>query len=185
MAEIKVGGIMVSDGRALLRVQAVPNRIDAPGIIFFNLGKNGINIELMAQTADMDGTSSFSLVVAQSSLSGALTLLQELKAELGAEAVSYVPDVSVVSIFGPPSAGEAQNSGYDVRGHSLHGHPRPGHQHLHLQRLLRPGKQPPEPGSGGVGGNLRRAVQGLQESQGLVRRASRGCFVGPEVVTYS
>ncbi len=101
MAEIKVGGIMVSDGRALLRVQAVPNRIDAPGIIFFNLGKNGINIELMAQTADMDGTSSFSLVVAQSSLSGALTLLQELKAELGAEAVSYVPDVSVVSIFGP------------------------------------------------------------------------------------
>jgi aspartokinase len=101
MAKIKVGGIMVSDGRGLLRIMSVPNRTDAPGIIFFNLGRNGINIELMAQTTDLDETSSFSLVVAHKDLSGALSILQSLKTDVQAESVSYVPDVSVLSIFGP------------------------------------------------------------------------------------
>jgi len=101
MAKIKVGGIMVSDGRGLLRIVSVPSRIDAPGMIFFNLGRSGINIELMAQTTDLDLTSSFSLVVAHSDLSVALTILQGLKAEMEAESVTYLPDVAVISVFGP------------------------------------------------------------------------------------
>ena len=101
MEKIKVGGLMQSDGRALLRVMSAANLMDAPGIILAALATRGINVELLVQAVDLDDAANFGLVVAQKDLEQALVTLEALKVEVEARGITYLPDVSVLSIFGP------------------------------------------------------------------------------------
>ena len=101
MEKIKIGGIMQSDGRALLRVMSVPNSSGVAGQILGSMGGGGINIELVVQSFDMDDNGNFALVIAQKDLDHALGLMEELKPSIDAKAVSYAPDVAVISVFGP------------------------------------------------------------------------------------
>ncbi|MEW5913441.1 MAG: ACT domain-containing protein [Thermodesulfobacteriota bacterium] len=101
MEKIKVGGLMQSDGRALLRVLSATNLMDAPGIILAALAGRGINVELLVEAVDLEDAANFSLVVAQKDLELALVALEGLKAEVEARGITYLPDVSVLSIFGP------------------------------------------------------------------------------------
>jgi aspartokinase len=65
------------------------------------MGGGGINIELVVQCFDMDDNGNFALVIAQKDLDHALGLMEELKPAIDAKAVSYAPDVAVISVFGP------------------------------------------------------------------------------------
>ncbi|RJX36004.1 MAG: hypothetical protein C4525_02125 [Desulfarculus sp.] len=101
MEKIKVGGLMQSDGRALVRVLSAGNLMDAPGIILAALAARGINVELLVQAVDLEDAANFALVVAQKDLEQALVILEGLKADVEARGITYLPDVSVLSIFGP------------------------------------------------------------------------------------
>lgn len=99
--KIKVGGIMQSDGRAIVKLLSVPERTDAPGLILGALGNNNVNIEFLVESTDLDGFANFTFCIDEGDLERALAALEMVKSEVGAKVVTYIPDVSVVSVFGP------------------------------------------------------------------------------------
>ena len=101
MERIKVGGIMQSEGRALLRIMSLPNHAETASAVIGAIGGNGINIELLVESFDIDNTGNFSLVISQKDLNQALTILENIKREIEAKAITYVPDVAIISVFGP------------------------------------------------------------------------------------
>ena len=101
MEKIKIGGIMQSDGRALVKIMSVPDHASVAGAVLGALGGNGINIELLAQSFDLDDCGNFSLIIDQKDLDHAVALLDEIRPTIDAKAVSYTPDVAVITVFGP------------------------------------------------------------------------------------
>lgn len=101
MEKIKVGGLMQSDGRALLRVLSAPNPMDAAGILLATLAAAGINVEVLVQATDQEDKANFAVVVAQKDLEHALVVLEKTKDQLEAKGITYLPDVAVLSLFGP------------------------------------------------------------------------------------
>lgn len=101
MEKIKIGGIMQSDGRALVKIMSVPDHASVAGTVFGAMGESGINIELLAQSFDLDDCGNFSMVIDQKDLDHALTILEEIKPNIDAKVVSYTPDVAVITVFGP------------------------------------------------------------------------------------
>lgn len=101
MEKIKVGGIMQSDGRSLLRVLGVPAGMGASAAVLGALGGAGINIELIVLSHDLDQAANYGLVVSGKDLEHALGVIEEVKLEVGAAGVSYSPDVAILSVFGP------------------------------------------------------------------------------------
>jgi len=61
----KIGGIMQSDGRALLKIMSVPDHSSVAGSVFKAMGENGINIELLVETYDLDDCGNFAVVIDQ------------------------------------------------------------------------------------------------------------------------
>lgn len=101
MEKVRIGGIMESDGRALLRIMSVPHHAGAAATLLGAMGQAGINIEFLVQSNDLDDTANYSLVIAQKDLEHALTVLETIKPDIEAKGLSYIPDVAVISIFGP------------------------------------------------------------------------------------
>jgi len=101
MEKIKIGGIMQSDGRALVKIMSAPDHAGVAGVVLSAMGTNGINIELLVQSFDLDDCSNFSLVIDQKDLDQALVLMEEVMPTIDAKAVSYTPDVAVITVFGP------------------------------------------------------------------------------------
>ncbi len=99
--KIKVGGIMQSDGRAIVKLLSVPDRIDTPGLILGALGNNNVNIEFLVESTDLDGFANFTFCIDEGDLERAVAALETVKGEVDAKVVTYIPDVSVVSVFGP------------------------------------------------------------------------------------
>jgi len=99
--KIKVGGIMQSDGRALVKVLSVPDHASVAGTVLNAMGEKGINIELIASSHDLDDCGNFALVIDQKDLDHALESMEKVKANIHAGAISYTPDVAVITVFGP------------------------------------------------------------------------------------
>lgn len=101
MEKIKIGGIMQSDGRALVKVMSVPDHASVAGTVLGLMGENGINIELLVESFDLDDCGNFSLVIDQKDLDHAVSVLEKIKPTIDARVVSYTPDVAVITVFGP------------------------------------------------------------------------------------
>lgn len=101
MEKIKIGGIMQSDGRALIKIMSVPDHVSVAGTVLEALGENGINIELLVESFDLDDCGNFSLIIDHKDLDRALGVLDEIKSTIDAKVVSYTPDVAVITVFGP------------------------------------------------------------------------------------
>jgi len=101
MDKMEIGGIMQSDGRALLKIMSVPDHASVAGTVFKAMGENGINIELLVQSFDLDDCGNFAVVIDQKDLDQALQVLEELKPTIDAKAISYTPDVAVITVFAP------------------------------------------------------------------------------------
>jgi len=99
--KINIGGIMQSDGRALIKVMSVPDHAGVAGTVLSAMGENSINIELLVESFDLDDCGNFSLVIDQKDLDPALSILEEIKPVVDAKVVSYTPDVAVITVFGP------------------------------------------------------------------------------------
>ncbi len=101
MERIKVGGIMQSDGRAVVKVMSCPDRPDIAGLILGALGGQNINIEFLVQSFDLDGFSNFTLCIDRKDLEAAIGCLEAIKPSMEAKVISYNPNVAVVSVYGP------------------------------------------------------------------------------------
>lgn len=92
---------MQSDGRALVKIMSVPDHVSVAATVLGVMGEKGINIELLAESFDLDECGNFSLIIDQKDLDYAVDALEEIKATIDAKVVSYTPDVAVITIFGP------------------------------------------------------------------------------------
>jgi aspartate kinase len=101
MERIEIGGIMQSDGRALVKIMSVPDHASVAGTVFKAMGANGINIELLVESFDLDDCGNFAVVIDQKDLDHALGVLEQLKPTIDAKAISYTPDVAVITVFAP------------------------------------------------------------------------------------
>ena len=101
MEKIKIGGIMQSDGRALLKIMSVPDHASVAGTVLGAMAESGINIELLVESFDLDDCGNFALVIDQKDLERSLDVLEEVKPNIDARVISYTPDVAVITVFGP------------------------------------------------------------------------------------
>ena len=101
MDRIKVGGIMQSDGRALIKVMSVPDHANVAATIMGAVGERGINIELLVESFDLDDCGNFAIVIDHKDLDEAIDVLEALRPTMDGGVVSYTPDVAVVTVFGP------------------------------------------------------------------------------------
>ena len=101
MEKIEIGGIMQSDGRALVKILSVPDHASVAGAVFKAMGENDINIELLVESFDLDDCGNFIIVIDQKDIDNALNILEELKASIGAKAIFYNLDVAVITVFAP------------------------------------------------------------------------------------
>lgn len=85
MEKIKIGGIMQSDGRALIKIMSVPDHVSVAGTVLKALGENGINIELLVESFDLDDCGNFSLIIDHKDLDRALGALDEIKCTIDAK----------------------------------------------------------------------------------------------------
>jgi aspartokinase len=100
MEKVKIGGMMQSDHRALIRI-AGPDGGDDAARFLSGLGRAGVNIELTAQIgSDGAGRSVLGVVIDQQHLNPALDLLRD---DLGLDPgrFGHTADVAVLSLFGP------------------------------------------------------------------------------------
>ncbi|MBW1802612.1 MAG: hypothetical protein JRJ85_17995 [Deltaproteobacteria bacterium] len=100
VVNINIGGIMQSDARALIKIMSVPDHAGVAGTVLGEMGKNGINIELLVKSRDLDDYDNFSLVIDQKDLDYALGIMEEIKPAIDAKIVTYSPDVAVITVFG-------------------------------------------------------------------------------------
>ena len=91
---------MQSDGRALIKILSVPDHASVVGTLLGTMAGESINIELLAQSFDLDDYGNIALVIDQKDLPRALDLLEGIKPTLDAKAISYTPDVAVITVFG-------------------------------------------------------------------------------------
>ena len=101
MEKIKIGGIMQSDGRALVKIMSVPDHAGVAGTVLGSMAEKGINIEFLVESFDLDDFGNFAMVIDHKDLDYTLTILEGIRSIIDAKAVSYTPDVAVITIFGP------------------------------------------------------------------------------------
>jgi aspartokinase len=99
--KVKVGGIMATDGLAMVSVFALPAHPDAPGVVLHALGKHKINIEFVVYGFDLEGDGNMAFCIDQKSLESTLEVLEGLKPSIGARGISHHANVAVISVFGP------------------------------------------------------------------------------------
>lgn len=97
----RIGGVMHSDGLAMIGVLAIPSRPGVAGKILSAMGDNGVNIQFVVQTVDRDGNDHVVFCVSQEDLDAALNLLTDVKEAVSAQDIVHDASIGLVSIFGP------------------------------------------------------------------------------------
>lgn len=97
----QIGGIMHSDGLAMVGVMAIPSRPGMAGKILSTMGNNNINVQFIVQTLDRDGNDHVVFCVNREELDLALDLLADVKQDIAAQEIVHDASVGLVSIFGP------------------------------------------------------------------------------------
>ena len=79
------------------------NKINPGELVYLErpMGANGINIELLVESFDLDDCGNFAMVIDLKDLDHALGVLEQLKPTIDAKAISYTPDVVVITVFAP------------------------------------------------------------------------------------
>jgi aspartate kinase len=97
----QIGGIMHSDGLAMIGVLAIPSRPGTAGKILSAMGNNNINVQFIVQTVDRDSNDHVVFCVDRKDTETALRLLTSTKEEIAARDIVHDTAVGLVSIFGP------------------------------------------------------------------------------------
>lgn len=101
MEKIKVGGMMLSEGKTVIKLNAETGDTNPTGRILSLFGENEINSELIALTMDEDGGLQLAIVIAENDIKFALAIIEENKDRISIGNVSHINNVAVISIFGP------------------------------------------------------------------------------------
>jgi aspartokinase len=101
MARIRIGGIMQNAHLSLLNVTAVPDRPGIAAAILGELGQRSINVQFIVQCIDQNQRNQVALCVDRDDLQVGLDIVNRVAPAIEAGKVLAVPEVAIVSIFGP------------------------------------------------------------------------------------
>jgi aspartate kinase len=99
--KIRIGGIIRNSNLAKIGVMGIPDRPGVAGAVLSGLGREGINVEFIVQCIDLNNNDHVVFCVGRDDLEAALSILEEIRPQLGAKEVIHKPEVGIVSIFGP------------------------------------------------------------------------------------
>ena len=97
----QIGGIMHSDGLAMIGVLAMPSRPGLAGRILSTMGETHVNVQFIVQLVDRDGKDHVVFCVDRKDLDTAIEALSSIKEDVSAEDIVWDASVGLVSIFGP------------------------------------------------------------------------------------
>ena len=97
----QIGGIMHSDGLAMIGVLAMPSRPGLAGRILSTMGETCVNVQFIVQLVDRDGKDHVVFCVDRKDLETVIELLSSVKQDVSAEDIVHDASVGLVSIFGP------------------------------------------------------------------------------------
>jgi len=101
MEKIRIGGIMQNAHLSLLNVTAVPDRPGIAAAILKGLGERGINVQFIVQCIDQNQQDQVAVCVDRDDLPLARDLVDAITPDIEAGKVASLPEVAIVSIFGP------------------------------------------------------------------------------------
>ncbi len=101
MPKIKIGGVMQNVNLSKVGVLSVPDRPGVAAATLRALGDAGINVQFIVQVIDLQNHDHIVTCVAREDGAKAVATLEEIKDRLGAQKIIYIPEVAIVSIFGP------------------------------------------------------------------------------------
>jgi len=106
MAEkISIDGIEKNERMTKVTLFGVPDRPGMAGEIFGALGQKGISVELLVTNPGTAGRSNISFAILNQELEAAQSVLEEVKKRVGAERLSFQPDMALISIHGTQLSG--------------------------------------------------------------------------------
>ena len=97
----QIGGIMHSDGLAMIGVLAMPSRPGLAGRILSKMGETNVNVQFIVQLVDRDGKDHVVFCVDRKDLETAIEQLSSIKKDVSAQDIVHDASVGLVSIFGP------------------------------------------------------------------------------------
>jgi aspartate kinase len=101
MRKVKIGGVIQSKELVQVGIMSMPSHPGLAGKIFCALGKEGINIQFIAQAEDLHGRGNTTFCIHQGDLQATRRVLNQIQPFTGSEKVIYHSPVGIISIFGP------------------------------------------------------------------------------------
>lgn len=95
-----VTNLNVTQNVAMITLDNVPNKIDLIASIFNEVANNGINIDMISQTAPYKGSINLSFSLDEENVPKAISALSKFKKEIPHLRIDIVSGLSKLSIFG-------------------------------------------------------------------------------------
>jgi aspartate kinase len=100
MEQAMISGVAHDTGEGKLVIREVPDQPGVAARIFGTLADHRINVDMIVQNVSAEGATDISCTLPIPDGAQAMSLLEELRAELGAEAISFDEGVGKVSLVG-------------------------------------------------------------------------------------
>jgi aspartokinase len=101
MAKTRIGGIMKNDHLSKIGVMSIPDRPGVIAQVLKILGSERINTQFIVQCIDLTQKDHIIFCVDRDDLDRTLAIVEDVIGDVGAEQVIHVPNVALLSIFGP------------------------------------------------------------------------------------
>jgi aspartate kinase len=100
MEQAMISGVAHDTGEGKLVIREVPDQPGVAARIFGTLADHRINVDMIVQNVSAEGATDISCTLPIPDGAQAMSLLEELRAELGAEAISFDEGIGKVSLVG-------------------------------------------------------------------------------------
>lgn len=98
---VRIGGIMRFRPLCMVAVRGAPDRPGLAAAIFQALGRERLNTQFIVHCIDANNESHIQFCVDEGDVSRALEIVRPIAGQLSAREVMTLPDIAVVSVFGP------------------------------------------------------------------------------------
>ncbi|MEJ5362032.1 MAG: aspartate kinase [Spirochaetota bacterium] len=100
MEKFVISGVTSKDDEAKITIRDIPDRPGVASLLFGELGKQKVYVNMIVQSTGKDGKASISFTVLKSDLDKALKICESLKKTLGASGIDYKENIAIVSAVG-------------------------------------------------------------------------------------
>ena len=100
MEKFVISGVTSKDDEAKITIRDIPDRPGVASMLFGELGKQKVYVNMIVQSTGKDGKASISFTVLKNDLKKALEICKGLQATMGATGIDYKENIAIVSAVG-------------------------------------------------------------------------------------